>query len=173
MLEGTPGCGAEGAVAVAPGPCPAVPATLQSTRRDALARLSATVLAGVARPLAPDDETEASAAAWAWLDALDKRHYAASWTAAAPPLRDAIREGDWYTALRTVRAPLGRCLRRGLRTRALLDPPSGAPADPWVVLRFETHFERRQEVSETLAVQRSGDGRWRVAAYFVGESRPD
>jgi hypothetical protein len=166
MLEGALGWGVEGAVA--PGPCPAVPATAERTRRDTLARLSATVLAGVGRPLAQEDESEASATAQAWLDAVDRRHYAASWTGAAPVLKDAVREDDWCTALRTVRAPLGRCLGRSLRTGAQVAPPDGSPADPWVVLRFETRFERSHGVTETVAVERNSDSRWRVAAYFVG-----
>ena len=171
MLEGTLSTGAHGAahtesVRGRPGRRP----TPEAARRNVVAWLSAMSLAGLGRPLAadPDAEAEATAVARAWLDLVDSGRYAVSWTATATALKDAVCEDDWETAVRTVRVPLGRCLSRNLHARATVEGLPEAPRGPWAVIRFESHFERRRGVVETVTTNLGSDGRWRVAAYFVG-----
>ena len=52
--------------------------------------------------------------------------------------------------------------------RKAIRRPSGAHRGPYLVLRFETVFERRHPVVETVTTVQGPDGRWRVAAYFLG-----
>jgi hypothetical protein len=66
-----------------------------------------------------------------------------------------------------VRAPLGRCLARTLRSRKLVDSLAQGPKGPFAVIHFETDFERRQDAVETIVSALGGDGRWRVAGYFI------
>jgi hypothetical protein len=66
-----------------------------------------------------------------------------------------------------VRTPLGRCLSRTLRSHKLVDSLPGAPKGPYVVLQFESDFERREHAVETVTPVLGPDGRWRVAGYFI------
>ena len=69
--------------------------------------------------------------------------------------------------LLAVRAPLGRCLSRTLLNRRLVESLPGAPKGPYVVIRFDSVFERQREAVETITPVRGADGVWRVAGYFI------
>jgi hypothetical protein len=117
-----------------------------------------------ARPLW---EHEAICVARSWLRLVDDDRHPESWAAAAPLLREGVGSREWDAALRAVRAPLGRCLGRKLQSRAVVEGPPGALRGPYVVIRFETEFERRRGAVETITPVLGPDGRWRVAAYFI------
>jgi len=131
--------------------------------------MSALSLAGLARPLADDAKAteQATRAARAWLGVLDRGDHAASWERAAPLFRAALEPGRWDRAVRAVRAPLGRCRSRTLRSRQLVDSLSGGPRGPYAVIQFETAFETRADAVETVTPALGCDGRWRVAGYFI------
>jgi hypothetical protein len=116
----------------------------------------------------PDWERAATGVARSWLRLVDGGRHLASWTAAAPLLREEVGPREWNAALRAVRAPLGRCLWRKLRSRAVFEGPSGALRGPYVVIQFESVFERRGRAAETITPALGPDGRWHVAAYFIG-----
>jgi hypothetical protein len=141
----------------------------KATRREVAAWLSAISLAGLGRPRAadPDAEAEATAEARAWLEVIDSGHPAVSWTAAAPTLRDTIGAEEWTLAVRSVRAPLGPRRSRSLLGRATVEAFPGMPPGPYAVIHFQSDFEERPGVVETVTTCLGDDGRWRVAAYFM------
>ena len=154
-------------------PAPATPdgrAVRVGTRRSELAAwLSAVSLAGLGRPAGahPDWEREATSAAHAWLRLVDEGRHPASWSAAAALLREEVGRLDWDAALRAVRDPLGRCLWRKLQSHAAVEGPPGDLHGPYVVIRFDSVFERRGRATETVTPVLGPDGRWRVAAYYL------
>lgn len=139
-------------------------------RPEPAAWLAALSLAGLGRPVGecPAWEREASSVARSWLRLVDERPSPVSWVAASPLLREGISPRAWDDALRAVRAPLGRCLWRKLQSRAVVEGPEGPLRGPYVVIRFESAFERRRGAAETITPVLGPDGRWRVAAYFIG-----
>jgi hypothetical protein len=139
------------------------------TRREFVAWLSALSLAGLARPLGADDKAEeqAARAAREWLSLVDGGCYPASWSQAAPVFRMAVTPEQWDRAVHSVRAPLGRCLSRALRSHKLVDAFPDAPRGPYVVLKFEAEFEHGAHAVETVTPVRGPDDRWRVASYFI------
>jgi hypothetical protein len=141
------------------------------TRRGFVAWLSALSLAGLARPLAADQgaEEQAAQAAREWLGLLDGGRCSSSWEAAAPALQAAIAPEQWEQAVCSARSPLGQCLSRTLRSHTLVDAFPGAPRGPYVVLEFDSDFERGTRAVETVTPVRGPDGRWRVASYFIDE----
>jgi len=141
----------------------------EGRRSEVAAWLSALSLAGLGRPLAgrEDWEREATSVARSWLRLVDDGRHPASWSAAAPLLREEVGPQEWDAALRAARAPLGRCLWRKLQSRAAVEGSPGDLRGPYVVIRFESAFERRGSVAETVTPVRGPDGRWRVAAYFI------
>jgi serine/threonine-protein kinase len=141
----------------------------QSRRSELAGWLSGLSLAGLGRPLTthPVWEGEATCAAHSWLQLVDDEQHPASWAAAAGLLREEIGSREWDAALRAVRAPLGRCLWRTLRSRTVVEGPPGPLRGPYVVIRFDSEFERGGAVGETITPVLGPDGRWRVAAYFI------
>ncbi len=139
-------------------------------RSELAAWLSALSFAGLGRPAGehPDWEREATDIARAWLRLVDDGRHPASWAGAAPLLREEVGSREWDAALRAARAPLGRCFWRKLQSCAAVEGPPGDLRGPYVVLRFESVFERRSRAVETVTPMRGPDGRWRVAAYFIG-----
>jgi hypothetical protein len=131
--------------------------------------LSALSLAGLGRAAAghADWEREATSVALSWLRLVDGGRHSASWSAAAPLLREGLRPGDWDAALRSARAPLGPCSWRTLQSREAVFGPTGDLRGPYVVIRFDSAFARRDHVVETVTPALGTDGRWRVAAYFI------
>jgi len=136
---------------------------------DLAAWLSAVSLAGLGRPAGahPDWEREAKGAAGSWLRLVDEGRHSASWAAASSLLKEEVGPSGWEAALRAVRAPLGRCLSRALRSSTVVEGPAGDLRGPYVVLRFESVFEGEDSATETVTPVRGPDGRWRVAAYFI------
>ncbi len=145
-------------------------ATDDRRRSELVAWLSALSLAGLGQPtgLDPGQQREAKSAAGAWLRLVDSGRHPAAWGQAAPVLREEAGPVEWEAALRAVRAPLGRCYWRTLQSGTPALGPTGAHRGPYLVLRFETVFERRHPVVETVTTVQGPDGRWRVAAYFLG-----
>ncbi len=132
--------------------------------------LSALSFAGLGRPAGshPDWERDATCSARAWLRLVDDDRHFESWSEAASLLREEVSPRDWAEALRRTRAPLGRCLCRKPEPCAAVEGPPGERRGPYVVTRFESVFERRGHAIETVTAMRGPDGRWRVAAYFIG-----
>ena len=142
----------------------------EARRPELAAWLSALSFAGLGRPVGarPDWEREAGDAARSWLRLVDAGRQRASWTSAAPLLRQEVGPAEWEAALRAARAPLGRCFWRTLQSCAALEGPTGDLRGPYVVIRFESVFERGTRATETVTAMRGPDGGWRVAAYFIG-----
>jgi len=112
-------------------------------------------------------EPEATEVARAWLDLIHSGRSASSWAVAAPALRDTIGPEEWQVALRSVRLTLGRCHSRRLHSQTTVEAVPGVPPGPYTVTRFESGFEERRGVIETVTTCLGDDGHWRVAAYFV------
>jgi hypothetical protein len=138
-------------------------------RRDLLARLSAMSLTGFGRRLHIDRRTatEATAVARAWLELIDSGRRDLSWSAAGPALQATIGAKDWNAALRSARERLGGCRSRALLGRGTIEGFPGVPPGPYAVVHFESTFEAKPRVVETVTVRREGDGRWRPVSYFI------
>jgi hypothetical protein len=132
--------------------------------------LCALSLAGLGRTVRarPEWERAAEGAAWSWLGLVDHGRHSASRASASPLLREEVSPLDWAEALDASRVPLGRRLFRRRQSCAVVEGPPGAPRGPFVVLRFESVFERQARAVETITLALGPDDRWRVAAYFIG-----
>jgi hypothetical protein len=122
---------------------------------------------GRALPADPLAMAEATAAARDWLEVLDGGDCSGSFEHAALFLRRAVSADMWARALTAVRSPLGRCLSRRMRSRKLVASLGRGPRGRCAVIKFESDFEGRTKVVETLVPAIGTDGRWRVAGYLV------
>lgn len=121
--------------------------------------------------LAGDEEAVARAkaekAATAWLALTDGGKYAASWDEAAAMFKAAVSKPDWERMLGAARTPLGAVKARALKAAKFTRTLPGAPDGEYVVLQFESSFEKKASAVETVTPTLDKDGVWRVSGYFI------
>jgi serine/threonine protein kinase len=102
-----------------------------------------------------------------WLQQSDEARYAENWAATSPLFKQAMTETDWAKALTTVRAPLGKVVKRVQVSAQQLDTLAGVSGGPHQVLQFATAFENEPDAVETVTFTRDADGEWRASGYFI------
>ena len=130
----------------------------------------ATVATLLAAPVRAADDAAvaaAQAAARGWLAAVDGGTYGRSWDQAAAYFRGAIGKADWERTIAGVRRPLGRVLDRQLKSATFARTLPGAPDGEYVVIQYDTRFEKKAGAVETVTPMREPDGAWRVSGYFI------
>jgi hypothetical protein len=113
------------------------------------------------------DEKAARAAAEAWLALVDAGNNGQSFSEAAALFRGTLDQAGWERAVHGVRDPLGKVISRTLKTAKFSTTLPGAPDGQYVVLKFDTHFEKKPGAIETVTPTKERDGRWRVSGYFI------
>ncbi len=114
-----------------------------------------------------DNTAAAKGAAEAWLKLVDSGNYAQSWEQAANLMKTSVAKEQWQQILDSNRAPLGSLISRKLTSAEYKEVLPGAPAGQYVVLRYESNFERKSSVIETAAPTLDKDGTWRVSVYYL------
>ena len=116
---------------------------------------------------AQDSNVAAQQAAESWLALVDGQQYPESWRAAATLFKNAVTQQTWQRAVQTARSPLGALKSRTVKSTTSAKTLPGAPDGEYVVLQFNTTFERKALALETVSVVLEADGNWRVVGYFV------
>lgn len=114
-----------------------------------------------------EKENAAVVSAEAWLGLVDGERYAESWKEAAELFRNAVQQEQWKQSLQAVRKPLGKPIFRKIKTKAYKTSLSGAPDGEYVVIQFETSFDRKKSAIETVTPMLDKDGKWRVSGYYI------
>jgi uncharacterized protein DUF4019 len=129
--------------------------------------LSAATLAPGRLSAAETPENAAKAAADAWLALFDKGQYAESWEQAAKQFKGAVTQEKWKEAATAVRTSLGKVVSRKLKSRQLTDSLPGAPPGRYVIIEYDTEFEKKPAAVEVVTPMAQPDGAWRVSGYFI------
>jgi len=116
---------------------------------------------------APTAERVAVRSSEDWVALVDSGQYADSWKNAAAAFRSSVTQEKWESAMKTTREPLGKLLTRRLDTAKYTTLLPGVPAGDYVVLLFESSFEKKSVAQETVIVSREKDKVWRVAGYYI------
>ena len=137
------------------------------TRALAAGALALLACWGLAAADADKREEVAQAAAEAWLKKVDAGEYGASWEETARLFRGAVTKEQWEQAMGASRAPLGKVVSRKLKSRKFSKTLPGAPDGQYVVIEYDSHFDKKAVAVETITPMRDPDGEWRVAGYFI------
>ena len=109
----------------------------------------------------------ARASATAWLKTLDAADYPATWRTASEAFKAAIAADAWGQAAKAARSPLGQVKSRAERSATFRRTLPGAPDGEYIVIQFETAFEKKAQAVETITATHEPDGNWRIGGYFV------
>jgi hypothetical protein len=112
----------------------------------------------------PEDLAQTAASQLKLTDAGDG---AASWEQAAKLFKGAVTREQWTQALAGVRPPLGTVVSRKLTSRQYREKLPGAPDGKYVVIHYETVFEKKASAVETITPMLDPDGAWRVSGYLI------
>jgi Protein of unknown function (DUF4019) len=124
---------------------------------------------GVIAIIHADESAEKSAqkAALSWLALVDSGKYPESWNEAAQIFKERVTMQQWEAALKSVRSPLGQLESRKLKSAQFTRELPGAPDGEYVVIQYDTAFEKKKSALETLTPMKDKDGQWRVSGYFI------
>ena len=112
-------------------------------------------------------EKAAQKAAESWLSLVDSGEYSESWNEASQIFKQKVSLQQWKIALESVRIPLGKLKSRRFKTAAYTETLPGAPDGKYVVIQYETTFEKKKSAIETVTPMMEKDGQWRVSGYFI------
>jgi len=130
--------------------------------------VTAVILLGVGGAGAQEEATSAArAGAKEWLALLDENEYDKAWQAAGTLLQAAVTREEWSAKMSVTLGPLGRADTRAARSSEYSTTMPGAPDGDWVVVKFDTTFEKKQKALETVIMRKESDGTWRVSGYFI------
>jgi serine/threonine protein kinase len=101
-----------------------------------------------------------------WLRHYDDGDYASAWTAGSALFKKNFSESQWLSVLKSMRAPLGATLDRGLLA-AKTEIVSGEPNGPSFRFIFSTRFQNKDSAIETVVFDRDTDGVWRPSGYHI------
>jgi hypothetical protein len=120
-------------------------------------------------PLQADEVAEkvAVVASNAWLSLVDEGNYAESWNQAAGFFKNAVTKEQWQSSMKAFRVPLGKMVARKLKSKQYTKTLPGAPDGEYVVIQYETTFEKKQTSIETVTPMLDKDGKWRVSGYYI------
>ena len=110
---------------------------------------------------------QAVPAAEQWLKLVDEGKYAESWDQTAGPFQKGMGKQAWERVGDQVRGPLGKLVSRKLKSAQYMISLPGAPDGQYVVVQFDTTFEKKKEAVETVTPMKEADGQWKVSGYFV------
>jgi hypothetical protein len=103
----------------------------------------------------------------AWLKLVDDGQYSKSRETAAELFRNAVTKEQWNQSLNGVRKPLGKVIRRNVKSKQYTSSLPGAPDGEYVVIQYETSFENKKAAIETVTPVLDKDGKWRVSGYYI------
>lgn len=115
----------------------------------------------------PPSTLEAQTAAKAWLALTDAGKYGQSWDTAAAYFQQAITKPNWEQALKASRSPLGKLKSRQLKSATFAKSLPGAPDGEYVVIQYNTQFEKKAQAIETVTPMHEPDGSWKVSGYYI------
>jgi hypothetical protein len=112
-------------------------------------------------------EQSAITAAEDWLSLIDKDEINESWNQTASLFKAAVSTEQWKASLEAAQTPLGKAVSRKLKSQRYAEELPGAPDGEYVVIEYETSFEKKRNGTETVTPMKDTDGEWRVAGYFI------
>jgi hypothetical protein len=121
------------------------------------------------------DEQASVSAAHEWLALVDAGEFEKSWEHTASLFksgifekhffRSGISKQEWQSSLRTMQDSLGKAVLRRLKSKLYTTELPWEPAGEYVVIEYDTIFDRRAKRTEIVILMKESDGEWRVSDY--------
>lgn len=110
---------------------------------------------------------EAARVAEDFVHTIDQGRYAESWSKGAQIFQRTITQKEWEMALQMARTPLGNTVSRTLKDERPAVDPKGLPRGPYMVVEYNTSFQKAPNSGELITMMRESNGQWKVLTYQV------
>lgn len=116
----------------------------------------------------PEQVEQASVAAMAFLDLLDRGDFEEAWRQSATYMRSDIPLDTWLAQLNQVRGQVG-----SLRERSQSDVDytketiEGIPEGEYLSFFYNSRFDNHSTARERVTLYHEAETSWRVAGYFI------
>ncbi len=112
-------------------------------------------------------ETAAKAAADIWLALVDDNRYEPAYQSAAGIFQKLVTREQWIKVAGNGRNLLGKSRSRAVQDTKFSATMPGAPDGQYVVIHYQTSFEKKAAATETVTTLLDSDGQWKVCGYFI------
>ena len=112
-------------------------------------------------------EVAAQSAAEVWLAITDDGRYEVAYQSTASILQKLVTKEQWTKMVAAGRGPLGKVVTRKMKDAKFTATMPGAPDGQYVVLHYETSFEKKPAAVETVTMLLDTDGQWKPCGYFI------
>ncbi len=109
----------------------------------------------------------ASSAAEDWLKLVDQGDYQGSYVQASRASKSMVSAEQWSQGIGAGRKLLGAVISRQQKSATYTTSLPGAPDGQYVVIKYDTSFEKKKSAVETIVPMMDTDGHWRVSGYFI------
>ncbi len=116
--------------------------------------------------VAQDAEDKARFAAEQWIVLVDDGQFEQSWKEAAKPFQAWISSEEWQKKAAADRERLGHKEYRKLKEIKSSSSVKGQPAGQYVFVKYQSSFDKKKNVTETVTTVLEPDGVWRVSGYI-------
>ncbi len=123
----------------------------------------------VSDPPEPEVAEQASASAKTFLAQVDTGEYAQSWELLAEITKNQISQQDWVQQLEKLYAKAGPLEQRQQKEISYGNAPAEDPDGKYLIITYDSKFERSEQVAETTTLTLDKDDRWRVAGYHINQ----
>lgn len=123
--------------------------------------------AAMAQPSEADNVKAAQAAAQSWLAIMDAGRYGESWDEAASGFKSGVTKEKWEGMAGPVRKPLGGVKARTVKSAKYSRTLPNAPPGEYVLILYDSSFDGLPAATETVAMTRDKDGKWRAGGYYI------
>lgn len=110
--------------------------------------------------------SDAEAAALAWLEAIDSGQYEQAWENSSTLLKVPLSPNMLSRTISAARRDFGTVQSRRRVSLTHETSMPGAPRGDYAILTFQTNFENRPKITETITPHLE-EGTWRVSGYYV------
>lgn len=120
-------------------------------------------------PLHADDAktTAAIMAAENYLIMIDTGQYGQSWDISSSFFKSQVPKETWVRQISTVRPQFGNIVKRTIKSAQYVTQLPGAPDGEYVVIQYDSSYEKKKNGLETITPMLDKDGTWRVSGYYI------
>ncbi len=115
----------------------------------------------------PEKAHSATAAALQFLKLIDAEQYDRSWQTSADLLKKKVTVEEWSGQLSTIRSVTGPIIERKQKDISYATTAKDSPDGEYILLIFDSRYQGKESVTETVTMMLEQDNNWRVAGYFI------
>jgi len=119
------------------------------------------------KTFAQQDTKPAVQAADTWLGLVDAEKYPEAYKGFSSFFKERMTEEKWTEQVKSARSIFGKVQTRKLKAATPATSLPGAPDGNYVVVQYDTTFEKKQAAVETVTMSLEKDNKWGVVGYYI------